>query len=628
MKKNIILALLLLAFASLQAQWVNNPTANTLVANTSADAGEIYLATNANTGDTYMQWCSFVGGNGWSPNIQRLNFAGEPQWGENGIHIAGHQFSSMSEGMAMTTTADGGVVSCFAVEAGHTYAVKINPDGSFPWGEQGVQLFGGLGFSRAEVIATEDGGIWALGFDYQNLYLQYINNATGPVITISDTGGYRCMYGQLTLSNNNRVFVTYEKCGNGFYTDKEIFVAGYNPDGTQYSPETKLMSSQTFQVTYLHHALSDGMGGGYVYLWHPGIGNAFNTYVFHFDQYGASTIGLNGAPVHTGEPAYYFIDAYATVDPVSHDILVGYRQTDAEFEAQYQLYVNRITPMGERLWGEGVLVLDNGTAPFAKIRVDAFEYGDGFSVIYLKGQSPTSDVSTVEAQGFDMNGNPMWNTQMCSNTYDKTGCDNTTGFHNGQNIFAWVNSTNATTGGGPGGLYAQNIGTKGEMGAITPPTPPDPCYPPTNLQGEYYISGTMMGVMVSWDAPQATPLHYNLYIEGLKEVIEIDPEYTSYFQELDAGDYTFKLTAVYEDCESDFALTPSGDNYLLIEVTSTPENSDDKMVSVTKIFTINGQALSSTETERLSQGIYILQGLTADGRLVHKKIVINQNKQH
>ena len=71
------------------------------------------------------------------------------------------------------------------------------------------------------------------------------------------------MYGQLTLSNEDRVFVTYGKCGNGFYTDKEIYVAGYNTDGTQFSAETKLMSSRTFQVTYLHHAISDGMGGGY-----------------------------------------------------------------------------------------------------------------------------------------------------------------------------------------------------------------------------------------------------------------------------------------------------------------------------------------------------------------------------
>lgn len=616
MKKFYILIIALAFIINAKAQWTEDPATNTLLANTSADAGEIYLATNTNTGDTYIQWCSFVGGNGWSPTLQRLNFAGEPQWGAGGIHIAGHEFSSYSEGVAMTTTSDGGVVSCFAVYEGYTYAVKINPDGTFPWGEQGVQLFGGLGFSRAEIIATDDGGVWALGFDYQNLYLQYLNVATGPVITISDPGGYRCMYGQLTLSYENRVFVTYEKCGAQLYTDKQIFVAGYNPDGTQYSPETLLMSTQTFQVTYLHHAISDGMGGGYVYIWHPGIGEAFNTYVFHFDQYGTSTIGATGTPVHTGDPAFYYLDAYATVDPVSHDIIIGYRQTDSEYEAYHQLYVNRITPWGERVWGEGILVLDNGTAPFAKIRVDAFEYGDGFSVIYIKGQIQTSDASTVEAHGFDMNGNVLWDTQICSNTYGKTGCDNTTGFHSGQNIFTWVNSNN-------GGLYGQNIGQHGEMGEVTPPTPPTPCYPPTDFQGEsYYNPATgATAAVLSWTAPETTPLHYNLYYEGLKGVIEVEPEYTSYYYELEPGDYIFKLTAWYEDCESDFALTPGGDNYILLELTlSVPENEYEEIVNIIDIYNVNGQRTNVNNINELSNGVYIVKGMTASGKTVVRKI--------
>lgn len=625
MKKLYILIIALAFIINANAQWTDNPATNTYIANTSADAGEIYLAYNSNTGDTYVQWCSFVGGNGWSPTLQRLNFAGEPQWGENGIHIAGHEFSSYSEGVSMTTTTDGGVVSCFAVYEGYTYAVKINPDGTFPWGEQGVQLFGGLGFSRAEIIATDDGGVWALGFDYQNLYLQYLNVTTGPVITISDPGGYRCMYGQLTLSYENRVFVTYEKCGNGLYTDKEIFVAGYNTDGTQFSAETKLMSSRTFQVTYLHHAISDGMGGGYVYIWHPGIGDAFNTYVFHFDQFGASTIDTNGTPVHTADPAYYYIDANATVDPVSHDIIIGYRQTDAEYEAYHQLYVNRITPFGERVWGEGILVLDNGTAPFAKTRVDAFEYGDGFSVIYIKGQNQTSESSTVEAQGFDMNGNTLWNTQMCSSTYGKTGCENTTGFHGGQNIFTWVNSTDAVSG-GPGGLYGQNIGQFGEMGQITPPTPPAPCNAPTNFQGEaYYDPDTQVSAAVlSWTAPDPLPLHYNLYCDGIKEVIEIDGEYNTYSVEREPGDYIFKLTAVYEDCESDYALTPGHDDYVLIEIPnhqSITENEYEEIVNIVEIYNINGQVLNTHNINELNQGIYIIKGMTNSGKTVVRKIV-------
>ena len=618
MKKSLLLLMAMAISMALHAQWTNNALANTFIANTSADAGEIYISTDEVSGDTYLQWTSFVGGNGWSPTLQRLNYNGVPQWGNGGIHISGHDFASWSQGFALAATNDGGVVSCFSNEAGQSYAVRINADGTFPWGEAGVLLFNGQGGSRTEMVAGNDGGVWTLGSDYTNLFAQYVNSdgSTGPVITISDNTGLACMFGQLTLSNDNRVFVTYEKLGSGLYTDKSVHVAGYAPDGTQFSPETLLMSSQAFQSTYIHHVVPDGLGGGYAYIWHPAFSN-FNTYVFHFDASGANTMtDLNGAPVHSFDANNLYIDAYATVDPESHDIIVAYQQTDDAFQTQCKIYINRITSWGERLWGEGILVLDNGTTPCGGLRIDAFEYEPGFSVIYHKGISQTSTQSTVEAHGFTMNGEALWTTSMCSNIYNKTGDRNSSGFHLGQNIVAWVNAET-------GGLYGQNIGVDGSMGPQTPPTPPEPCYPPTNFRGEYYYSQAMYGIMLEWDAPETAPLHYNLYCDGYKEVIEIDAEYTSYFQEMGVGDYIFRLTAVYDDCESDYALTGSGDDYLLITVTSVPENEMEEIVNVTKIYTMSGQLLHNVNPEELSQGVYILQGLTASGKLVNRKIMVD-----
>ena len=52
MKKILLLLMALAALVAGQAQWVNDPTNNTFIANTSTDAGEIYLATNPITSDT------------------------------------------------------------------------------------------------------------------------------------------------------------------------------------------------------------------------------------------------------------------------------------------------------------------------------------------------------------------------------------------------------------------------------------------------------------------------------------------------------------------------------------------------------------------------------------------------
>ncbi len=621
MKKIIVLLIALTVTFSVKAQWVDNPASNTFLANTSADAGEIYLSTNPGNGDTYVQWNQYYA-NGWSPSLQRLNFVGEPQWGPDGIHPSYHTLSSWSQGVAMTATTDNAVVTCFSTDAGQSVAIKINADGTYAWGEQGVTLFNGAGGSRTEIIAGDDGGVWTLGSDYTNLYLQYVNadGTTNPIVTISDNGGQSCMFGQMTLSNDNRVFVTYEKLGSGYYTNKQIFVAGYNTDGSAFSQETLLMSTQTFQSTYIHSALSDGMGGGYVYIWHPGIGSAFNIYVFHFNQNGATTImDTNGTAVHSSDPSNFYLNAYATVDPDSHDIILAYNQTDASTQSSYKIYINRITYLGERVWGDGILVLNNGNIACGGLRIDAFEYGGGFSLIYHKGTASGWTSSTVEAQGFDIDGNTIWNTQMCSGTYGKTGDDNSTGFHGGQNIVAWVNNST-------GGLYGQNIGQNGEMGEITPPTPPTPCYAPADFEGEaaYNANLDVSYVVYSWTAPEILPLHYNLYCDEAKDIIQIDGNFTSYYQEFEPGDYIFRLTAVYEDCESDYALTPGGDDYLLIEIIdhqSVPENTYEEIVTITEIYNIKGQVIKAHDIPELSQGLYIVKGMTSSGKTVIRKIV-------
>lgn len=619
MKKLFFLVISLVAMLTAKAQWVDDPATNTFLANCGPDDGELYMATNPSTGDTYIQWEGF-GTNGWSPTLQRITFEGVPQWGDDGIHIGGHEFSSMSEGVAMTTTTDGCVVSCFATYDGFSYAVKIDPDGNFVWGEQGLQLFGGLGFSRTELTAGDDGGFWALGFDYQNLYLQYVgaDGTLGPTTTISDSGGYKCMYGQLTLSLNNNVLLTYEKVGSGFYTDKELYVVAVTPDGTILNPASLLMSSQTFQSTYIHKAVADGMGGGYAYIWHPGIGGAFNTYVFHFNEFGVSTISdLNGISVHPTDPSNYYLDAYATSDPVSHDLIIVYEQTDAATQSQSSVYMNRITPTGEKLWGDGINVAGNVGVNYSDLFVDAFEDGSGFMVSYTVNMS---GLSSVFAIGYDMQGDQLWAKNISIGTYNRTMCDNSTGFHLGQNIVAWVNGSN-------GNVYGQNIGPDGTMGPIEIP---EPCLAPSNFEGSYVYNSEdqTFGALLTWDAPETQPLWYNLFIslpDGNTIHASIDPTETEYYHELNvSATITYRLTATYEHCESDYALTPDGEDYVIVEVTGIEENTNNNIVTVLNVFNMSGQRIQANNMDELNTGVYIIQGLTEDGRLVSRKMVVDR----
>ena len=619
--KKLILLMALVASFTLQAQWVDDPQANTFLANSSADAGEIYMATDPVSGDTYMQWTQGAS-NGWAPNLQRVTFDGTPQWGREGIHVTTPNLATWSPGYAMTAV-EGACVTVFRTADAQHFAVRINADGSFPWGQDGIMLFDGMGGDRSEVMACEDGSVWALGTDYDYTYLQHINvdGTLDPTIVMGD-GESQYMFGLMVPTIGNGVLVAFEKehWAYTYYYEKEIWVVGYTPDGAQISPEQQLMLPYTMAGSYCHYVVPDGANGGYAYMWHAGIGGAFNTYVFHFDEYGNSTIAdLNGVSVHSQDPMNYYLDGYATVDPVSHDLIIAYEQTDASTQSQSRVYMNRITSTGEKVWNEGLLVADYTGDSYSDILVDAFEDGTGFCVIYNKG----GYTSTVEAKGYDMDGNLMWAKQMSSSNYARYMTDNTPGFHLGQNVVAWVNSTT-------GGVYGQNIGPDGTMGPIDPIIPVPECPAPENFEGEYiYEMGTQLfGVKLSWTAPEGMPLHYNLYrIQNVEKdyvVIEVDASVTEYFDESGLGQYTYQLTAVYEDCESDFALTPDGENFVYIMVTDVDESADEEMITPVSIYTMTGQRINATSLDELGNGIYVIQGLTQDGRMTSRKMVVNR----
>ena len=470
MKKLSLLFLAMVAAFALQAQWTNDPANNNFIASAlqtdTTVAGGIHLETDLVTGDTYVMWNAghLHTSSGYAVHLQRLTADGTPQWGADAICMP-HHFDSWSQGREMAITTDHAVVSCFATIDDQRYAVKVNPDGTFPWGEQGVTLFDGRGQSRAEVIAGNDGGCWTLGFTRPQLFLQYVNadGTTNPTAVI-ETGNdsIYCAFGKLTLGNDNNVFLTYETIydtTNTFDTkaDKQIFVRGYATDGTQITPDVKLMGTQHFEIAYFHRVIPDGLGGAYAYLSRSDELTG-NIYVYHYDVNGNNTISDTlGIPVHDLDQDSIYVAPRVTVDPVSHDLLIGYYQTDAAFQRSYVYFVNRITTTGEKVWGNGRKISDLGSNPWWSHYVNAFEDGSGFSVTYCKTPSNTSILSTVEAMGLDMNCNVLWNTQLSSSRYYRSSPDRLTGFHNGQNIIVWANNDD-------GNIYGQNIGWNGTMG--------------------------------------------------------------------------------------------------------------------------------------------------------------------
>ena len=624
MKKIYLIIIALVMMVSAKAQWVNDPAENTFLASCQPGAAEILISPKPYNDGFYIQWL-YGADNGWSPWIQSIDKDGVPQWNLDGIHITTPNLATWSPGYALAALNDG-IVSMFRTADAHHWVVKINEDGTFPWGEHGIMLFDGQGGGRSELLSTyyydHDAGLWALGTDMDNSFLQYINadGTLRPTITISDPAK-KCTNGVLIPAENG-VFVVYSKHTLQGYTsyNKEIYVAGYNKNGEQTVPETLLFGLQTVGASYIHYAIPDYHGGAYVYQYHNGIGGVYNTYVTHFDATGTPTItNPNGVAVHTPDYSNYYTNACATVDLNTNDIIVAYHQKDAETQSQHRIYVNRITETGEVLLGDGMLVADYTGQSYSVIGVDANDYTGGFVVIYGTGQN------AIEAAGYGIDNDPEWNTTMSSTAYNKTISENTSGFREGQDIIAWINSQD-------GGLYGQNIGWDGTLGEVTPPSPPPVpcCYAPDLFDGSCVFNeeNESYGAMLTWEAPAYSVSHYNLYRQlldnGPIDVIEVDADITSYYDEPAPGTYKYQLTAVYPEMESEFANTVNGDDNLIIEIPdyeSVSEPDYEVIVNIIAIYSINGQYVNAKDIQDLPQGIYIIKGLTASGKSAVRKIV-------
>ena len=216
------------ASLAVQAQWVDDPMTNTLLANCDNSSAELLVATSPE-GGTFVQWLS-MSGNGWSPKLQYVDHEGYKQWGRDGIHVTTPNLATWSPGYALAATTDGAVVSMFRTADAHHWVVKVNPDGSTPWGTDGMMLFDGEGGGRSELLAYKDGDFWALGTAMDSSFLQYVyaDGTLGPMATLS-APGKKCTNGILIPSSNG-VFVVYAKQTLQGYTNynKEICVTKYN----------------------------------------------------------------------------------------------------------------------------------------------------------------------------------------------------------------------------------------------------------------------------------------------------------------------------------------------------------------------------------------------------------------
>ncbi len=180
-----------------------------------------------------------------------------------------------------------------------------------------------------------------------------------------------------------------------------------------------------------------------------------------------------------------------------------------------------------------------------------------------------------------------------------------------------------------------------------------PCSAPTGLSGHFVETNcSNCAIRIEWDAPEGrVPESYTVVVKDLIHdyIDEIKGITDTYYEEetpfMVEFKYSYKVKAVYPECESDYALTPSGSNQVTFTNVGVDENAIDAklypnpttgMLTVEAeemtevgVYDLVGQCLmlmtaqdgkASLDLSQLTNGIYIVKMNTGSGIAVRRVV--------
>jgi len=630
------------------AQWVDNPTTNTFINGSHSEYGEIYQSRTPD-GNFYVQFDNFVGGD-FSPKLMYVTKEGVPMWDEP-VYL-GQSGSTMSSGVSMCATTDGCAVSHFTREEGGfgPYAYKVNPQGEIVWGPIATATVSENSYQcRTEIVADENGGVWASTTDLeQAIYVSHINTdgtiLSSVNIPLGTYGGVQ----KMVASNDGGVLIAYQSYdamqGWTMY-DETIKVVKINAEGNIVNTQI-MMNTTSIQGWKFMDIIPDGMGGGWCWIEHcGGAVDAFNIYVMHFSAEGnCTTYATNplGVQISPTDESLNRVQGSGTYDVLTGDLILAFCETDAATQSNNSMRVVRVATDGALVNGEGgTVIVPTSTDDIGQFRI-ACAPDRSVTMLYCIAKSTNDGV--IKALGTDPDFSMLWakdfNTNPCVPSY-KEAATGAYEYADGQYVLFFQDYRNEAN-----GLYGQNIQKDGTMGPVVE----NPCQAPTGLAGEQYEDGDEYGAHISWTAATGEELSFNIY-RGVNTVeIELIGNTTEkdYLDDLtgEEGGFIYVVRAVCENGESDPATTPEGEPYVVVNIidhTGVAENREDNItvyqngndliingvnVENADIYNISGQLVKSIaenanviSASDLNAGMYLIN-IKANGMMISKKVII------
>jgi hypothetical protein len=361
------------------AQFSSDPTTQLQVGDNAGNAPKVRINP---LGGYYVAWQGgqFDGGN---TLVQRLDENGNPQWTAGGVQVTDAQYTGSFEDYGFTVDALGNAI--VAYRDNHTGSLqialqKVAPDGTTPWGANGVTIVHPAGFADSphspRVVVTSDGN-YVVAYSRgtttstatSRAFYQKVNSSTGALmwnsgesVMIAPTAnGYTAA--DMVLSDNGNVIATFFTAGS-FSVSRRIHAQKLDgATGAQLwngGVPKVVQTASTLQIGNFPTVISD-QGNGVVIGWYE-TASPFQCKFQHLDAAGTELVasGGVGSPVIAGEQR---TSPHIAFDPATGSTYMSYVQSSAPTESLRGVSVQMFDSSGTAQWGNGVTITPLVTAP-------------------------------------------------------------------------------------------------------------------------------------------------------------------------------------------------------------------------------------------------------------------------
>lgn len=460
MKTSVLVMLAVAPLATLQAQWTTDLSANTMVRTAGTGEATTPMVSDGPGGSTYISW--FENGSGeYQMRMQRLDSQGNRTWPDSGLVVSDHPQNSAIYRYDLRTDRDGNAIVAFQDErtgALDVVAYKIAPDGTFPWGPDGVELPspGTTGLSpTAAALSNGNTAIsWNMNTAPRTVGVQLVG-PTGVVLLASPivvSAGVNASNLMPVATSDGGFILFYGVSAGGFGLPPWVLhTQRYDASGNAVWANPVQVSSKQIPFFHFPNAVPDGHDGFYVAF---NTGNPDNTaitdvYVQRVRANG-TLWSTDGTRLDIGSTTQKFTGGKGLALINDEDGLMAPLSVTNIAQSQYGVSVQRLDTAGVRQLGDqAVTVIPISAQDLQPWDVSATMNG----AVVLHAATAGFGQTTLAATRVALDGSTVWEPAQRDICTLSSGKDDMclSGMQAGQVVAVWEDDRTQT------GIYAQNI---------------------------------------------------------------------------------------------------------------------------------------------------------------------------